>query len=130
MAESGENLSLIICGLSAMQRTGSLGEPAPRLDESVYWQGPQPELFCSGRDEVLGVMSGGSPRPLRLTKVEAEEFDDRVVVSVEGPGLPETPALAAGAPRALVFTFADGKGDAHRELCQSGGRVFSWRRLI
>lgn len=109
MAESGENLSLIICRLSAMQRTGSLGELAPLLDESVFWQGPQPELFCSGREEVVGVMSGGAPRPLRLTKVEAQEFHDRVVVSVEGPGLPETPALAAGAPRTLVFTFADRK---------------------
>ena len=46
-------------------------------------------------------MSGGAPGPLRLTKVEVDEVGDRVVVSVEGPGLPENPALAAGAPRTL-----------------------------
>lgn len=109
MAEPGANLDLVISGLSAMHRTGSLREVGSILDESVFWQGPQPELSCSGREEVLGVMSGGAPRPLRLTKVEAEEVGDRVLVSVEGPGLPENPALAAGAPRTVVFTFADGK---------------------
>lgn len=109
MAVPGANLALILSGLSAIQRTGSLRELGPILDEDVFWQGPAPDLSCSGREQVLGVMSGGAPRPLRLTKVEAEEVGDRVVVSVEGPGLPENPALAAGAPRTLVFTFADGK---------------------
>lgn len=109
MSEPGVNLGVVIAGLSDMLQAGSPHNLGPALAPSVFWQGPQPELFCSGREEVLGVMSGGAPRPLRLTKVEAEEVGDRVVVSVEGPGLPETPALAAGAPRTLVFTFVDGK---------------------
>lgn len=109
MSEPGVNLGFVIAGLNGMLRTGSPGEVGPILDDNVFWQGPQPDLFCSGREEVLGVMTGGTPRSLRLTKVEAEEVGDRVVVSVEGPGLPETPALAAGAARTLVFTFADGK---------------------
>lgn len=109
MSEPGVNLGFVIAGLNGMLRTGSPGEVGPILDDNVFWQGPQPDLFCSGREEVLGVMTGGTPRSLRLTKVEAEEVGDRVVVSVEGPGLPETSALAAGAPRTLVFTFADGK---------------------
>lgn len=109
MAEPGANLGLVMSGLSAIQQTGSLRELGPILDENVFWQGAQPELSCSGREEVLRLMSGGAPKPLRLTRVEAQEFGDRVVVSVESSELPETPALAAGAPRTLVFTFADGK---------------------
>jgi hypothetical protein len=109
MTEPGANLGHVISGLSAIQQTGSLRELAPILDENVFWQGPQPDLSCSGREEVLRVMSGGAPQRLRLTKVEVQEFGERVVISVEGPGLPETPVLAAGAPRTLVFTFADGK---------------------
>lgn len=109
MAEPGANLDLILSMLSGIQRAGSLRELAPILDEGVFWQGPRADLHCSGREEVLAVMSGGAPRPLHLTRVEAQEFGDRVVISVEGPGLPETPALGPGAPRTLVFTFADGK---------------------
>lgn len=109
MSEPGVNLGFVMAGLNDMLRTGSPRELGPILDDNVFWQGPQPELFCSGREQVLGVMTGGTPRSLRLTKVEAEEVGDRVVVSVEGPGLPETPALEPGAARTLVFTFADGK---------------------
>lgn len=53
--------------------------------------------------------------PPRITRIEAEEFGDRVAISVEGPDFPaisesaEAQLLAPGAPRSLVFTFRAGR---------------------
>lgn len=109
MSEPGENLERILSATPVMLSTGSLAGIAPLLDEEVVWQGPRPELVCHGREEVMGILGRAATRRLLPTRIEAEEFHDRVVVSVESPDLPETPALAAGAPRSLVFTFRDGK---------------------
>ena len=107
MTEVGDNLSSLMSVVPAMLGAGGSDRLASLLDEHVVWQGLAPELVCQGRDEVLGFL--GRPRTLRLKRIEAEEFGDRVVVSVDGPGLPETPMLAAGAARSLVFTFRDHK---------------------
>ncbi len=109
MSEPGTNLSLILSAWFGMLRTASTEELASILDETVVWQGILPEQVCGNRDEVLNVLGRNRRRPPRLTRIEAQEMGDRVAVSVEGPDFPDTDGLEAGAPRALVFTFKDGK---------------------
>jgi hypothetical protein len=62
-------------------------------------------MVCTGRGQVLERMAKLRATPPRITRIEAEEFGDQVAVSVAGPDLPENEALAAGAPRSLVFSF-------------------------
>ena len=78
------------------------------LDRNVEWQGVLPYQMCHNRREVLHILSGSGGRAPRLTRIEAEEVGDQVVVSVEGPDFPDNDALPAAAPRSLVFTFDNG----------------------
>jgi len=116
MTTDGRNLALLLTAWTALVNAGSGSELAAILDEGVVWQGLLPDLVCSNRDQVLRLLVRN--RPLRITPIEAEEFGDRVAISVqgpdfgEGPGAPEAagvPLLPAGAPRSLVFTFRDGR---------------------
>jgi hypothetical protein len=115
MGEVGDNLARLISAWTGMLRSGQSAELAGLLDEGVVWQGMLPELICHGREEALDVMVRNRRRPPRITRIEAEEFGDRVVVSVEGPDFPEGteapegPLLPPGAPRSLVFTFQNGR---------------------
>jgi len=116
MSEIGDNLASLITAWTAMLRTGSSGALAAILDEGVVWQGLLAELRCTDREQVLHLLGRtGRRRPPRITRMEAEEFGDRVAISVEGPdfaavsGPAEAQLLAAGAPRSLLFTFRAGK---------------------
>ena len=75
--------------MAAMSRTGGTEELASILDEGVMWQGLLPELVCNGRGEVLNIL-GRAPFP-RVTRVEAEEVGDRVVVIASGADFPLRP---------------------------------------
>jgi hypothetical protein len=111
MSEIGDNLALLVAAWTGLFRSGSSEALAGILDENVVWQGLLPELRCGDRTQVLENLGRLRSRPPRITRIEAEEFGDRVAISVEGPDCPlvsdpaEAPLLARGAPRALVFTF-------------------------
>ena len=115
MPQSGENLALVVSAWTGMFRSGSSDALAALLDENVVWQGLLPELVCGDRGQVLRILDRFRGHPPRITRIEAEEFGDRVAVSVEGPDFPAmpdrsgAPILAAGAPRSLVFTFRAGR---------------------
>ncbi|MGD1054103.1 MAG: hypothetical protein ABR950_09795 [Candidatus Dormibacteria bacterium] len=115
MSEIGDNLAVLVAAWTGMFRSGSSQSLAGVLDENAVWQGLRPELVCSNRSQVLGILGRMSERPPRITRIEAEEFGERVVISVEGPDFPvisdasDAPLLAPGAPRSLVFTFRAGK---------------------
>jgi hypothetical protein len=115
MSDSGENLALVISAWTGMFRSGSSEALAGILDENVVWQGLLPDLLCSDRKQVVKVLGRWSERPPRITRIEAQEFGDRVAISVEGPDFPAisdaagAPRLAPGTPRSLVFTFRAGK---------------------
>lgn len=115
MSESGENLALLVGAWTGLFRSGSGEALEAILDENVVWQGLLPELVCGDRGQVLRNLNRFRGHPPRITRIEAEEFGDRVAISVEGPDFPaladaaEAPLLAAGAPRSLVFTFRDGR---------------------
>jgi len=111
MSNPGDNLTLVLSVMAAMSRTGRTEELALALDDGVVWQGLLPELVCTGRGQVLDVL-GRNSFP-RITRVEAEEVGDRVVVVVSSADFPLGPAGNELEPpdgvRSLVFTFRDGK---------------------
>lgn len=112
MAEVGDNLGRIVGAWMEMAQTGNVAGLAALFDEDAVWQGLLPELACHGREQVLDLLVRGRRRVPRITRIEAQEFGDRVAVSVEGPDFPESPAphlLPPGAPRSLVFTFSAGR---------------------
>jgi hypothetical protein len=115
LSEIGDNLALLIAAWTGMLRSGSSEALVSILDESVVWQGLLPDLVCANREQVLENLGRLRGHPPRITRIEAEEFGDRVAISVEGPDFPavtdtaEAPLLAPGAPRSLVFTFRAGK---------------------
>ena len=115
MSETGDNLALLVPAWTSMFRSGGSEALAAILDVNVVWQGLLPELVCNDRAQVLHLLDRFRGHPPRITRIEAEEFGDRVAISVEGPDFPAVevtagaPLLTAGAPRSLVFTFRDGK---------------------
>jgi len=115
MSEIGDNLALLVAAWTGMFRSGSSAALADILDEKVVWQGLLPDLVCSDRAQVLRILDRAGAHLPRTSRIEAEEFGDRVAISVEGPDFPaligaaDAPLLAPGAPRSLVFTFRNGK---------------------
>jgi hypothetical protein len=111
MTEPGHNLNLVLSVMAAISRTGRTEELASLLDDGVVWQGLLPELVCGGRDQVLDVL-GRASFP-RITRVEAEEVGDRVVIIVSSADFPLAPAGIEldppGGVRSLVLTFRDTK---------------------
>ena len=111
MSKPGDNLNLVLSVMAAMAGTRRNEELASVLDDGVVWQGLLPELICSGRGQVLSRF-GRSPLP-PITRVEAEEVGDRVVVVVSGADFPLAPAESElelpGGVRSFVFTFRNGK---------------------
>lgn len=113
MNEPGSNLTRVLAVWGEMSRSQTTAPLAAALAEDVVWQGLLPELVCHGRDEVCGVLGSARGGQLpRVTRMEAEEAGDRVVLTVDGPDFgpgPAGPALEpAGGPRTLVLSFEDG----------------------
>jgi hypothetical protein len=111
MSKPGANLNLVLSVMVAMSRTGGAEELASVLDEGVVWQGLLPELVCNGRGEVLSIL-GKAPFP-PVTRVEAEEVGDRLVVIAHSADFPLGPTGTELDPpsgvRSFVFMFRDGK---------------------
>jgi hypothetical protein len=114
MSEPGSNLARVLAVWGEMANRQSMAPLADALAEDVVWEGLLPELVCHGRDEVrevIGSARGG--RLPRVTRMEAEEAGDRVVITVEGPDFGPGPAGSAlgpvGGPRTLVLSFEDGR---------------------
>jgi hypothetical protein len=109
MTEPGHNLNTIIGAVAAVFQYRGTAKLRNILAESVVWHGPLPHLVCRNRDEVVYMLEHKRAIPPRLTRIEAQEFGEKVAITVEGPDFPENEILPAAAPRSLVFTFRDGK---------------------
>ena len=108
MAPPGSHLMTVVRAIPAWLADGDLDRLASVFAEDAVWQGIQPWQSCGGRDEIVGRLGRAASRGLHLTGLEIRETGGRVVVQAEGPDLPETEDLAAGAPCTLAFTFRDG----------------------
>ena len=114
MSEPGSNLARVLEVWGEISRRQTMAPLLDAMSENVVWQGLLPELVCRGRDEVGNVLrrARGGRLP-RVTRLEAEEVADRVVVTIEGPDIPPGragPALEpVGGPRTLVLSFEDGR---------------------
>jgi hypothetical protein len=105
----GARLAALIRAWVAILDDPDLSQMRELLDERVTWQGLLPELICHDRREVLALFQRQRSFGLRITRLEAEEVGDRVLLSVEGPELAGIDGvIESGAPRSLAFTFADG----------------------
>ena len=113
MSQPGANLSLVLQTWADILRTGRTEALATIMDDDVVWQGLLPELVCNGRDEALGMLRYGLVAAVpSVTRVEAEESGDYVVVNVASADFPEGPEgapLEDSGQRTLVFTFRAGK---------------------
>lgn len=113
MNDPRSNLARVLAVWGEMSRSQTTTPLAEALAEDVVWQCVLPELVCHGRDEVCGVLGSarGGQMP-RVTRMEAQEVGDRVVVTVDGPDFGPGPAGSAlepaGGPRTLVLSFEDG----------------------
>lgn len=107
MAAPGANLIRVVSAWVAMSQRDDAAGLGELLAEDVFWQGLEPELRCRNRGEVLERLFHRGRAP-RLTRFEAREEGDAVVVTVDGPDLAEPgPAGITGA-RTLRFEFQDG----------------------
>lgn len=114
VSEPGSNLAQVLAVWGEMSHKQTMAPLADVMAEDVVWQGLLPELVCHGRDEVRGVLgSARGGRLPRVTRMEAEEVGDTVVVTVDGPDFGPGPAGAGlepiGGPRTLVLSFDDGR---------------------
>ena len=114
MTEPGSNLARVLALWGEMSNGQTMAPLGEAMAEDVVWQGVLPELVCHGLTEVrevLGSARGG--RLPRVTRMEAEEAGDRVVVTVEGPDFGPGPAGTAleplGGPRTLALWFEDSR---------------------
>jgi len=104
----GENIGLVVSAWTDMLRRGSPDALEALLDEKVVWEGVFPGEICRNRGEVLGSLSRMQDPP-RITRMEAEEKGDKVMVSVNGPDFDSDDRRPAGAARSIVFTFEKGR---------------------
>ncbi len=108
MTENSYFLGDVLAAWIAMLRTGSTTELASLLDTNVAWRGVLPGQICHNREEVLNLLTRQGRRHPRLTRIEAEERGDRVVVSVHSPDFPELEGHARKDVRSIVFSFRNG----------------------
>jgi ketosteroid isomerase-like protein len=115
VADPGQNLALVLelWGQVSIQRT--LSPLLQAMAEDVVWEGLAPDLVCRGKREVghrLGPARGGQLP--RVTRLEALEVADHVVVTMGGAGLPPAPVGddpddPADRTRSFALSFEDGK---------------------
>ena len=112
MAEPGANLSRIVNALAAMSGGAggaSRSEIRDLFAEDVFWQGLEPGLYCGSRKEVLGMLLRHLGTPPRLSRFDAAEVGEAVVVTVDGPDFQEPGPTGLTGPRRLRFDFKDGR---------------------
>jgi hypothetical protein len=112
MSAPGSNLARVLAVWGEMSHKETMAPLVDVMADDVVWQGLLPELVCHGRDQVSGVLgSARGGRLPRVTRMEAEEVGDKVVITVDGPDFGPGPAGTAlepaGGPRTLVLSFAD-----------------------
>lgn len=107
----GDNLALVVGAWMDATRSGSMDAVVSLMDDEVVWHGFIPGTVCSGRDQMLGMLSRNPPP--RVTRLEAVESGDAVVVCVEGPDFRHP---ATGEPRSAAFMRISVRAGRIREM--------------
>ncbi|HET9050196.1 MAG TPA: nuclear transport factor 2 family protein, partial [Candidatus Dormibacteraeota bacterium] len=81
MAEEGDNLATVLGAWLDATRTRTLDPLEAMMDENITWHGVIPGTVCHGRAETIETMRRGVGRLPRVTRVEAIEVGDVVVMS-------------------------------------------------
>lgn len=85
MAEEGDNLATVLGAWLDATRAGTLDPLEAVMDEHITWYGILPGTVCHGRAETIETMRRGMGRLPRVTRMEAVEVGDAVVISLTGP---------------------------------------------
>jgi ketosteroid isomerase-like protein len=79
------------------------------LDQKVVWEGVRPDLVCHDRKEALDVLRGGMDMDFLINRMELLDAGDKVVLSLQAPGLPDPQATGIAGQIHQVFSFRDGR---------------------
>lgn len=109
-ARPGENLQAVLGAFLDAQRTGRLDALTSLLAADVEWRGPAEGSLCANRTDVLTLLGHrfGSGGGLDVTRLEAVEDGDRVIISAWGPDLRPDDVVGPPGEAHLVFTLRDG----------------------
>ena len=85
MADEGDNLATVLGAWLDATRAGTLDPLETLMDESITWHGIVPGTVCHGRAETIETMRRGIGKLPRVTRMEAIEVGDAVVMALTGP---------------------------------------------
>lgn len=110
-AATGDNLAAVLGAFLDAQRTGRADALTALLAEDVVWEGPVPGTRCSNRTEAMDILARrfASERRLRITRLEAVEDGDRVVIAALGPDFHPGGEAGPEGEVYLVFTMQNGR---------------------
>ena len=115
MAKEGDNLATVLGAWLDATRAGTLDPLEAIMDENVAWYGIVAGTACHGRAETIETMRRGMARLPRVTRMEAIELGDVVVMSLTGPDFrypdgDERPASERERPYLFMrLTLRDGR---------------------
>lgn len=107
----GEMLAAVLGAFFDAQRTGRLDALTALLAEDVEWRGPVQGTRCANRADVLSILGQrfDGTQQLRITRLEAVEDGDRVVISALGPDFHPDGEAGPEGEVYLVFTLRGGR---------------------
>ena len=105
----GDNLRLVLGAWLDAHRSGTADAIAAILDEDAQWEGPVRGALCANRREIVTLIGRQAAYAPRLTRLEAFEAGDHVVICAEGPDLHPGGDAGPEGLAYLVFTVRDGR---------------------
>lgn len=106
------NLTLVLGAWTAAVSEGNVAPIGRILDDNVVWEGRYPGQICHTPSEVLHFLSNGLAASRRITRLEAYQDGDDVVLLAEGPDFEDVGPDGARTPRpsaGMVFTLRAGR---------------------
>src|SRR5581483_1765696 len=111
-SEPTGKLNLVLGAWFAALSEGDVGPIGRILDDEVVWEGRYPGQLCRTPAEVLGFLPRGLSQSRRITRLEAHEAGDDVVIVAQGPDFEDVAPDGTRTPRpsaGMIFTVRDGR---------------------
>lgn len=96
----------------AAMASADMGPIGRILDDDVVWEGRYPGQICHTPREVLHFLSNGLAQTRRITRLEAHEDGDDVVIVAEGPDFEDVAPDGTRTPRSsagMIFSIRAGR---------------------